>query len=378
MLKLVIEHIRPGMQLARDVWGQDGRPALTAGVVLTPAQIEALKKWAVGSVWVANPMLELPPIDKVLQEVCLQKTMKIVNESFEKAAQTGSSFTLSEDSIITIQNIINELMEKPQVLFHLSQISRHHDDLLTHSVNVAVMSAASALLLDDMPREEMFPLTLGALLHDIGKVFIPPEILQKQVFSDDETDIYRSHVRTGFEILKRVRDFPSQAAQIAYQHHELMDGSGFPRRLTGTDIGQLPRIVTIANEFDNMVAGHLGIRALPMHLAFEKVASDSVCRYDPNISKLFLSRIAVYPVGTFVRLTTGELGVVVAVMPLMQHRPRLKVLTDGAGAACACRDVDLADQSCLTIFIEEVLSEGDTVDLIERCCLLPIADDSGG
>ena len=337
------------------------------GAILSDRHIEVLKKWNITSVYVSNPVIELPLVDELLEEQTRQKAIKTIKKSFTQFAK-DSRYNLNGEQQAIIKSVVEAVMKKRQTILHLSQINRHHDDLFTHSLNVAMLSAVTAVAVGTRDKTDLHVLVLGALLHDLGKLVIPKDILNKVgPLTIEEEEIFQSHTKCGFDILRRDSEMPLFAAHIAYQHHEQFDGKGYPRQLAGTGILPFARIVNIANEYDNLIADKPGQPGLKMHVAYETIVSGVNTQFEPEAAKCFLSRIALYPVGTMVKVTTGHIGVVVAVTPQLQHRPIIKLLMDQSGELLLESTVmDLAALENLTVFIQDILGDDMVAEFIRK------------
>jgi hypothetical protein len=172
----------------------------------------------------------------------------------------------------------------------------------------------------------------------------------------------KQHTALGFDILRNQGDIPLLAAHIAYQHHEKFDGSGYTRGLSGTDIHEYARIVSIADVYDALTSDRPYKEGCLPHEAYEIMMSLANTHFDPVILKQFLDQIALYPLGTIVQLSTGDIAVVIKVIPGLQTRPTLKVLFD----ANSCRlsngpEIDLAEH--LTTFITKVFTPTEVLRL---------------
>lgn len=367
MLRIAINYLRPGMMLGRDIYGIDSRIILAAGVTLTEKHIEHLKKWNVVSVHIKNPLIELPAVDNVIQETTRIKALKITQSTLDKTYKTGS-FTHSDSTKEIVSSIINQVLEKRHALIHLAQIHRHHDDLLSHSINVCILSTLTAIALGVQERSQLTTITLGAMFHDIGLILVPKHILTKvEPLTPEEQDIFKSHTKLGFEILRKNRDIPLIVSHIAFQHHERFDGKGYPRKIASSDINNLAHIVSIASEYDNMVADRPGQKGLETHVAYETIVAGVNTMFEPIIAKAFLSRIALYPIGTMVKLTSGEIGAVTKTIPLIQHRPEIQVIIDSnKNFLDKPYTIDLASKESLTVFIESILNDAEALDLFVR------------
>lgn len=367
MLRIALEYLRPGMVLGRDIYGADSRIILAAGVSLNEKHIEHLRKWNVISVHVKNPLIELPAIDNVVQEATRLKALQLTQATLEKTYKTGC-FTYCNNTKEIVNTIIRQVLEKRHTLIHLAQIHRHHDDLLSHSINVCILSTLTAIALGIQDPRDLTTITLGAMFHDIGMILVPKHIITKvEPLTTEEQAVFQSHTKLGFEILRKNRDIPLLVSHIAFQHHERFDGNGYPRKIDASEINKLAHIVAIASEYDNMVADRPGQKGLENHVAYESIVAGVNSIFEPTIAKAFLSRIALYPVGTMVKLTSGEIGAVTKVTPLMQHRPEIQVIIDAnQNFLDQPYNVNLASKESLTVFIESVLSDADALELFVR------------
>ena len=164
----------------------------------------------------------------------------------------------------------------------------------------------------------------------------------------------QEHPRLGFEILRHYYEFSLAIAHIAYQHHERLDGSGYPRGLKGDAIHQYARIVAVVDVFDAMRSERVYRPGVPVHKVLEQLQRGRGTKFAPEVVDSLLRRVAPYPVGTTVRLSNGEVGVVTAVPPGARDRPTVTVLFDAAGTAVDGKLVrELADD--IHIRIERVL-----------------------
>lgn len=367
MMRLSIEYLSQGMELGRDIYDLDGRIILVKGAIINNRHIEVLKKWNITSAYVNNPMVELPLVDELLEEKTRHKAVHIIKKSFNDFKKSNRYLLTGEQQDIII-TVVEAVIKKRKTILHLSQINRHHDDLFTHSLNVAMLSAVTAVATGTQDKNELQVLVLGALLHDLGKLIVPKPILDKVgSLTREEEEIFQSHTQFGFDILRRDTEIPLFAAHVAFQHHEQFDGKGYPRKLAGSSILKIAKIVSIANEYDNLIADKPGKAGAKMHVAYETIVSGVGTLFEPEIAKPFLSRISLYPMGTMVKVTTGQIGVIIALTPQLQHRPVIRLLTDEKGDFLQKTEVmDLAAFDNLTVFIQEILSDEMVADIMSK------------
>lgn len=360
MLKIAIDLVEPGMELGRPIYDLRGRTILSAGVSLTDRHVTFLKKWEVRHIWINDPLLSLPPVDEVMEAETRLRAVQTVRESFEVTKSTGV-FKLTNDHRTILNDIVAQVIRRRTSILQLVQLQQHDDDLFAHSINVSVLATMITVALGNHNSQDLYSVATGAMLHDIGKILVPPEIVQnKGNLFGEEGKLYEAHTGLGFQLLRNTGEIPLGVCHIALQHHERMDGQGYPRQLDARHINRLARIVAIANEYDNLVTGkgHAG-RTLP-HLAYEKVVAGATTAFDPAAMQAFLSCVAVYPVGSVVKLSSGQIAVVESVVERIQHRPQVRVIGDERGKAVSEPYlIDLADKGNLTLFIDEIMDDDD-------------------
>jgi putative nucleotidyltransferase with HDIG domain len=360
-----LEYVKPGMQLARTIYDINGRIILSAGIVLSEKHLLTLNNWDIRSVYVDNPVISLPPIDEVVEEATRLKAAQTVKGIFEKSQKLGS-YRLSAEQNAIVKNIILQVLAKRLSIIHLAQIQRHHNNLFAHSINVSILATLTAVIFGINNSQDLYAISTGALLNDIGKMVIPPYILEKtSALTPDEKGIYESHTVLGFDMLRRTNELPLLACHMALQHHERMDGQGYPRKISSTDIALWARIVSIADQYDNLLVDSAGCKAVPPHQAYEMIVAGVNTAFDPVVAQAFLSCIALYPTGTMVKLTSGHIAIVASVTAKIQHRPVLKIISDEHGLLLPDPYIlDLTEQANLTIFIEEVLGDSSASDFL--------------
>ncbi|MEN6411863.1 MAG: HD-GYP domain-containing protein [Veillonellales bacterium] len=361
MQRISISHLKPGMTLSRNIFSADGLLLLNVGIKLTRNYISRLKKLGIASVYVDNPLLTDIEAPEIIQEETRVKAIATVKQSFSKL-QTVCRIDIGELQQVA-NRIVDEAIQNRHTMVHLTDIRTHDDYTFGHSVNVCVLAVVTGLHLG-YHTDQLRTLALGAMLHDVGKLSVPLEILNKPGrLTEDEMSIMKQHSGYGFSILQQQTDsIPLLAAHIAFQHHEKFNGTGYPRCLQGDDIHEFARIVAIADVYDALTADRPYRKCLPPHQAYEWIMVLTGQHFDPYILSVFLSHIAAYPVGTFVRLTSGEIGIVTKVLPKLSTRPQLRILTDSSGQFLS-QPAELNMLEHLTLFIDKVLTDKEVYAL---------------
>ncbi|HIE13600.1 MAG TPA: HD-GYP domain-containing protein [Desulfotomaculum sp.] len=343
MRKIHISVLQPGMRVGRALYNSSGQLLLSAGTILTRKTIARLEMAAIPAVYVDDGFLKDPAIVDVVSEEIRVQAVRQVRELLAEAAVPGTGTAVVAISEIkeTVSEIIDQLLKNPDVVFNLIDIRAIDDYTFGHSVSVSVLSLLTGITLG-YSREELLALGMGALLHDVGKTVIPDSILNKAgKLSPEEFALVREHPERGFRMLLQIPGVSASSALIALQHHERYQGQGYPRGLRGDEIHEFAVICGVADVFDALVADRVYRRAYPVHEAYELIAGSGNFLFDYRIVQAFLQNVAAYPVGTLVRLSTGETGVVIEARRGMALYPKVRILFDREGSACEPYEMDL-------------------------------------
>ncbi|AKJ28957.1 HD-GYP domain-containing protein [Caldimonas brevitalea] len=217
----------------------------------------------------------------------------------------------------------------------------------SHPVNVAVIAMLLGKAIG-LSGEELHELGVGAMLHDIGKVALPERVrCRDDRHSHADVQFYQEHVAHGIDLARKMK-LSLGAALVIAQHHEHVDGTGFPQRLTGDRISKAARIVALANCFDNLCNPHNPIKALTPHEALSLMFAQMKARFDAVMLGAFIKMMGVYPPGSVVQLTDDRYAMVVSVNAARPLKPRVIVHEPGVPREEALI-VDLEDQAGLGI-----------------------------
>src|SRR5690554_3776929 len=323
MKLLDLDSIKSGMYLARDILSAEGKVLLARGTKLTKAYLKRLKDFNYTHLYVYDNYddKELEIIEPVSEKTRIQ-AINVVRESLTKA------FTWQDLNIQQVNRlagiIVDEICEKPDVIFNTMEIKAHDDYTFSHSVNICIISTIMGKFLG-LPYTRLKKLAVGALLHDLGKIYIEKKILSKDSnLTPEETRRVHQHPRLGFDRLRIYPDLSLLSAHVAYQHHEREDGSGYPRGLNGDQIHLYAKIVMVADSYDAMTSGRSYRRTLWSHEALAELTADAPEKYEPKMIKLLAQSVALYPVGSVVLLNNLEVGLVTNVT---RERVKIEFLT---------------------------------------------------
>ncbi len=367
MQKVAAIHLQSGMAVARNIYSTDGVLLLSADTVLTPAHIERLQQFDLTSIYIKNPFTDritandlFDTIPEVVREETRVQAVQVVHSAFQNFVVNREFDTQPFKE--TAEFLIKEIIENRGAMIHLTDLRARDGYTFGHSVNVCVLSTLTGMKLGyDMFK--LRELALGALLHDTGKMLVPKDILLKPgPLTAEERQIMEQHPDFGFDILRRQEEIPLVSAHIAFQHHEKFDGSGYSRNLGGADIHEYARIVAIADVYDAITSDRPYKEANLPYEAYEIMTSLANTHFDPFILRLFLNQIAIYPLESIVQLNTGEIAIVVKVLPGLQTRPTLRIIFDENGYHLTNgREIDLTKE--LTLFINKIFTPEEVLHL---------------
>jgi putative nucleotidyltransferase with HDIG domain len=230
-----------------------------------------------------------------------------------------------------IDGLAQAVAQNRTALLALTTLKNYDNYTFTHMVNVSILTMGQARGLGiDGPLLREFG--LAALMHDIGKVKTPLEVLNKpDKLNDAEFTIMKRHVVDGAEILRKTPDIPALAPVVAFEHHLRMDGSGYPHGVTRTSLNVGTMLCSIADVYDAMRSQRGYQQAFPTDRILQVLKRNDGQQFDQNLVRRFVQLIGIYPAGNLVRLNTGEVAVVVKVHAPDPYRPHVRILIERDG-----------------------------------------------
>ncbi len=247
-----------------------------------------------------------------------------------------------------VESMVDLILQEEELLVGMTAIKDYDEYTYHHSVNVSILSVALGQRIG-MSRKALTELGLVALFHDIGKMEVPPEILNKPTnFDENEWRIIRKHPFWGVRAILRLRglDVTSvRTAIVAFEHHLNYDMSGYPKVSRPLDLDFYSRIVSLADQYDAMTSSRVYSR-VPMapDKALSIMMERAGTQLDPLLFKFFINMIGVFPIGTLVLLDSRELGLVYGGNTMFRDRPRVLIIIDNSGNRTKGPVVDLTEK----------------------------------
>ncbi|MGE4291370.1 MAG: HD-GYP domain-containing protein [Desulfovibrio sp.] len=237
--------------------------------------------------------------------------------------------------------LVDSVMRNEDALLALKYLKSFDEYTYNHSINVAVVSTVFGKALG-YSEELLRELCQAAVLHDLGKALVPDAILNKPGrLTNEEFDIMRGHPVAGYELLHGVRGPSEDVLHGALEHHEKYDGTGYPDGLAGEQISEFGRIIAVADVYDALTSERIYKRGMTPSNALRIMYGLRESDFHPGYVERFIRCLGIYPIGTLVRLTTGETGVVVQGAPLTPLLPTVRVILDAKRARTQPHDLDL-------------------------------------
>lgn len=318
-----------GAVVARTIHSLEGVLLLSEGTKLTDSIRSRLLQNGVREIYVEDDFSQGLIPSQTVQDAVLTQIKTQVREIMSiPSLKSGLNARRVTE---LVERLLEQILASGDILHHLSDIRTIDDYTFSHCVNVAVYSLVTGVGLgmrQDMLRE----LGMGAILHDVGKLLIRPEVLQKPTsLNDSEFEEVKRHVALGHELVSSIKGITPAAASISLNHHERMDGSGYPRGLKGDEIPLTARIVAIADVYDALTSDRVYREREEPHKAMDYITEKIGTHFDPAVADVFVRHLAHYPVGTAVILNTGEKGLVARQNLKFPHRPVVRVVIDQEG-----------------------------------------------
>ncbi|MFD0672973.1 HD-GYP domain-containing protein [Cohnella sp. GCM10027633] len=365
MRMVPISLCRPGMKLAKKIYSDDGIVLLAEGVELTSALIRRLGSCGIHFLYVQDARTEGVSVPELISEETQRQSMQAIRLAFREfvdqpARRKSVTYPYVGRAIRQSMNaIMDELGSNRDAMIMLMNMHTVDHYLFTHSLNVCVYTSLLGIA-NGYDHEQLMTLGIGAMLHDVGKTQISMQVLLKPgALSKQEYDEMKRHTERGYYLLKDEPNIPLIAAHCAYQHHERINGSGYPRGLKGGDIHDFAKLIGIVDSYDAMTSHRIYKDAMLPHQAVEVLYTGSDTLYDTDMLKLFRDKVAIYPIGITVKLNTGQIAVVVDINSAVAHRPIVRVITDEDGADLAAPfDMDLSKHLNVLIVSIELGGQG--------------------
>lgn len=329
MRRILLDSIKGNEILARDVINDFGIVIMPTGTIIKKEYIKKLKDLDIEYIFVDDELSqgvqEYNMIELCIQDQCQDVLKGIIDKySYQKGEQLEEIKSIAEE-------IINDILKQPEVMFSISGIRKKSESIYSHCINVCSLSVFIALTLK-IPKNRVTEIAIGSLLHDIGFLSITYDynnVLFEDCKADEQKELMK-HVVYGYTKVMDEEWIKQNSKEIILNHHERVDGSGYPFHKVGDKIKLGSKIVAICDEFDRKVYGFMEPK-MKVYKTLQYIIKQAGIKFDPVIVKCFVNSVAAYPNGAGVITTEGETAIVLRQNYKNPTRPVLHMITDKQG-----------------------------------------------
>ena len=325
-----INCIRAGMVIARKLLGNNGQLFLNEGIAIQESYINGIRKLGYAGVYIDDELSSDIEIIEIINEDLRNKSVQTIKNTFVSIENGNHSIDTNINALSDIINsIVDSVLENKDTIVNMLDLKTFDDYTYLHSVNVTLLTLIIGAAFK-LNKNDLYKLGLSAILHDIGKIFIPKSILNKPGrLTDEEFAIIQTHSTQGYQYLKKDYDIPMASYLGVLQHHERYDGSGYPLKIEGKKIHLFGRIIAITDVYDALTSNRPYRKAMLPSEAFEYILANGNLHFDPALVASFTEKIAAYPVGTIIQLSNGNSGIVMKNYTNSFVRPVVRIFRHG-------------------------------------------------
>jgi len=331
------------MVFTRTVFGDNYEIIAEPNTPITSKDIENLKKKGVKFVETTGELKgivkiqeEVPLVDKV--ESSARGLMTFYKSLVDSVESVYTNYKVNKEILPEkVVNIVEKVIDKisevgdKNVFLNLINIVDKTKYLPTHVLNATILGL---LLGKEMnyPESKLKLLGTGILLMDIGMVFIPMSILERETkLTDEEYNKIKTHTVLGYKAVVQENNMSPEVGRVCLEHHERWDGTGYPRNLQKQQISEYARVAAIVDTYEAMTRKRVYRDRMMSFEAMRAILTEGSTKFDPDILKVFLRMMSVYPVGSYVMLNTRAIAKVISSDPISPFRPVVKVVYDEFG-----------------------------------------------
>lgn len=353
MRPVELEKVKEGQVLGKSIFTPDGRVLLREGTALTERYLKALREMQFGFIYLADPRLPGLEVNDVIPEQLRQEAVGTLKKAFGDVSKGSLNVQAIADMT---SRIVESIMGNDSLLIQMADLKCHDTYTFSHSVNVCVLGTIIGVQLG-LDERKLKDLALGLMLHDVGKMQVPEEILNKPGrLTEEEYSKMQEHPRSGFDVLRSNQAISAHAKIVILQHHEKYDGTGYPKGLKGNDIHLNGQIGAIADVYDALTSDRTYRKRFLPHEAIDYLMTQVDRHFSLELVTSFVSTIAPYPVGTMIKLSTGETAIVSEVDMRVASRPVVTIVQDAAGQELSEPYRKLELRSAPSVTITKVLT----------------------
>ncbi|NMM65052.1 HD-GYP domain-containing protein [Clostridium sp. P21] len=321
-----INRVKPGDVIGKSILSNEGRVLLRAGVKLNTNYINKLTELGVFYVYVRDERLDDVNVEDERLTELKQVTIKSLSGIMKNVNNVNSKEL--KESLNRVEEMISYVIELGDVNKSLYDIKTFDNYTYIHSLDTCIMTAFLGIA-SKYNQWDLKEMVIGAILHDIGKTKISTDLLNKKgPLTKEEFEEVKKHTIYGAEILKKNVTMPDSIIKVVEQHHERVDGKGYPYGLTGNQISRFAKVICVCDVYDAVSNDRCYRDKFKSNDAYELILSGSGTSFDSNVVANFKNTFSIYPLGSCVRLSNGDEGYVISQNKGFPDRPIIRLLYD--------------------------------------------------
>ncbi|MDR2097786.1 MAG: HD-GYP domain-containing protein [Spirochaetaceae bacterium] len=348
MKKIAVSFLKTGQKFTGPVYIEGENLFILENTAISPKDIELLSSLGVTGVFTEGAPLNTggsvkdagAGTDKIpasVQKTAVSKTFSALNVLVGELKTIFSAITAKKPANIRLlwhitDNLIHLIKESQNEVMGFTLTENANGFTMEkNAIDTAILSTVMGQALG-LSKEKNQELTAAAILHDVGMLRLPENIVKKEgSLSEQDVEILKSHTIHSFNIMKKELMYPIYVCQIALQHHEHWDGTGYPRRLSGNYINQRALIVSVADAFIAMINKKAYRNSMTGYQAIKTLVSENASYFSPDVLKLFVKIMGIYPIGSGVLLNNGQIAKIIGNNAAAPLRPVIQLLNDQKG-----------------------------------------------
>lgn len=330
MRYVALRDAKPGMRLAYDLYDSFGRTLVGCNCILTATYIEKLHGYGFDGIYIEDEISKDIKVESVISPQLRNEGLVCVREGDIDGCKAVA------------KRMVKEILERGILSLDMTDLRTYDDYTYAHSVNVATVCCVIGMGME-MNEEDLTNLVTAALLHDLGKLQIPEEILNKPGrLTQEEYQIMKSHAVLSYEYISERLDLSAQIKTAVLFHHENIDGSGYPQGLDGSEQTLFTKILHVADVYDALVSARPYKKPYSPYEASEYLMGGCGIMFDRDVVNVLLKYVPLYPKGTEVTLSDGRCGIIYKNSGIHNLRPVVRLMDGEMVDLMKAENMDLA------------------------------------
>lgn len=344
-----VEQMQTGMVLGQDLYDATGRKLLAKNTKLNYDNISYITYLGTAGVYIEDEISKDIAVYEVVSPEIKTEAVTLIQNVFAKTADDDALAPEERLIRLVVENVVGDVLANENVMYNMVDIKTYDDYTYFHSMNVGILAGILGAKME-LPEDELEDLVTAAFLHDLGKAFVLPHLVNAtRRLTPEEQEEMKKHPWAGYTYLQKEFSFSERVNTAVYQHHEWYNGQGYPERVKGKDLLRISRILRAADVYDTMTSKRPYRPPYQPAEVMEYIMARTGMEFDPEVVEVMAMQLCIYPIGSEVVLSNGKHAIVVENHPGFIQRPTVRLMDSG-------EEINLrSDRSAYNITIVELL-----------------------